>query len=146
MTTLERSILINATTEAIDAVALNGNRLPQWYTGMQEAQADNLYPQVGGTVETTYRTAGLNFKVKITSVQLTPGQSITLRMDGMITGTNRWVYQPEGEAVRVIATLDYEMPGGGLGQALNKLVVEKMNAENLEKSLANLKALVESGQ
>lgn len=36
------------------------------------------------------------------------------------------------------------MPGGGLGQALNRLVVEKMNTENLEKSLSNLKALVES--
>jgi hypothetical protein len=35
------------------------------------------------------------------------------------------------------------MPGGGLGQAVNKLMVEKMNAENLEKSLENLKTLVE---
>lgn len=64
----------------------------------------------------------------------------------MITGTNRWVYQPEEAGIRVTAVLDYEMPGGGLGQALNKLVVEKMNTENLEKSLSNLKALVESGK
>jgi uncharacterized membrane protein len=146
MTTLERSIVIKATTEAIDAVTLDGNRLPEWYTGMQEARADDLYPKVGGSVETTYRAAGINFKVKITSVELVPGQSITLKMEGMITGANRWVYQPEGEATRVTASLDYEMPGGGLGQALNKLVVEKMNTENLEKSLSNLKVLVESGK
>lgn len=146
MTTLERSILIKATTEAIDAVTLNGNRLPEWYTGMQEAHADNLYPNIGGTVETIYRAAGINFKVKITSVELVRGQRISLKMDGMITGTNRWVYQPEGEATRVVAALEYELPGGGLGQALNRLVVEKMNAENLEKSLSNLKVLVESGK
>jgi hypothetical protein len=35
------------------------------------------------------------------------------------------------------------MPGGGIGQAVNKLIVEKMNAENLEKSLASLKVVVE---
>lgn len=145
MTTLERSIVIKATTEAIDAVTLNGNRLPEWYAGIQEAQADERYPDVGGSVEATYRAAGINFKIRIISVELVPGQRITLKMEGMITGTNRWVYQLEGEGIRVMAALDYEMPGGGLGQVLNRLVVEKMNMENLEKSLSNLKALVESG-
>jgi uncharacterized membrane protein len=64
-------------------------------------------------------------------------------MDGMITGTNRWVYSPAGDDTQVTATLEYELPGGGIGQAINKLLVEKMNAENLEKSLSNLKAVVE---
>lgn len=146
MTTVERSIMIKATTEAIDAVTLNGNRLPEWYAGIQEARADEQYPNVGGSVEATYRAAGINFKIRIISVELVPGQRITLKMEGMITGTNRWAYQAEGAGVRVSAALDYEMPGGGLGQALNRLVVEKMNTENLEKSLSNLKALVESRQ
>ena len=146
MTTLERSIVIKATPAAIDAVALNGNRLSEWYTGMQETKADAVYPEVGGTVDTVYRAAGINFKVKITSIALDRGHSITLQMDGMITGTNRWVYSPAGEDTQVTATLEYELPGGSLGQALNKLVVEKMNAENLEKSLSNLKAVVEGGK
>ena len=143
MTTLERSIVIKATPAAIDTVALNGNRLSEWYTGMQETKADAVYPEVGGTVDTVYRAAGINFKVKITSIALDRGHSITLQMDGMITGANRWVYSPAGEDTQVTATLEYELPGGGLGQAINKLVVEKMNAENLEKSLNNLKAVVE---
>ena len=42
-----------------------------------------------------------------------------------------------------IEIVDIPFYSGGLGQAVNKLVVEKMNAENLEKSLNNLKALVE---
>lgn len=146
MPTVERSIVIKATAEAIDAVMLNGNRLPEWYAGIQEAHADGRYPHVGGSVEATYRAASINFKIKIISVELVPGQRATLKMEGMITGANRWIYHPEREGIRVIAALDYEMPRGGLGQALNKLVVEKMNRENLEKSLSNLKALVESGK
>jgi uncharacterized membrane protein len=63
----------------------------------------------------------------------------------MITGSNDWAYQAEGEHTRLTATFEYEIPGGGVGQAINKLVVERMNTENLEKSLANLKALVEGG-
>jgi hypothetical protein len=35
------------------------------------------------------------------------------------------------------------MPGGGLGKIADKFVVERMNISNLEKSLENLKTLVE---
>lgn len=145
MTTLERSIIIDATAAAIDAVALDGNRLPEWYAGMQEAKSDGIYPVVGGTVATVYKAAGINFKIKIISLELVRGQKIKLKMEGMITGTNEWIYTPEGDKTRVTVILDYEMPGGGIGQAINKLIVEKMNAENLEKSLANLKTVVEGG-
>ena len=144
MTKLERSIVINATPEAIDAISTDPNRLPEWYAGIQEVKSDGKYPQVGGTVESVYKAVGINFKIKMTSEEYVQGQSMQSRMEGMISGTNRWTYQPEGDdGTRITAIFEYEMPGGGLGQAVNKLMVEKMNAENLEKSLKNLKALVE---
>jgi uncharacterized membrane protein len=144
MTTLEKSVLINGPLEKIEAIALDAARLPDWYVGIQETHPDGKYPEPGGTIDAVYRAAGINFKMKMTSVELQRGQGQTIKMDGMITGSNRWRYGPEGSGTRVTATFDYEMPGGGVGQMLNKLVVEKMNAENLEKSLQNLKSLVES--
>lgn len=145
MTTLKHSIVINASQTEIDAVALDGNRLSEWYAGMEQTKADDVYPEVGGVVEAVYKAAGLSFNIKIISIRFVPGQRITLKMEGMITGTNRWVYTPEDKGILVTCTMDYEMPGGGLGQLANMLVVEKMNSENLEKSLANLKAVVEGG-
>ena len=80
MTTLERSIVINATPAEIDAVTLDGNRLSEWYAGIHESRADAAYPEVGGTVEATYRAAGIAFKVKMTSIEWLRGHSISLRM------------------------------------------------------------------
>jgi uncharacterized membrane protein len=117
--------------------------LPEWYSGIQEATPDNTYPEVGGTVAAVYKAAGVNFKIKMTSKEYVRGQVLATEMEGMITGTNRWLYTPEGEGTQVSVTFEYEMPGGGIGQAVNKLIIEKMNAENLEKSLQNLKKLVE---
>jgi carbon monoxide dehydrogenase subunit G len=145
MTTVERSIVIEATPEAIDAIATDPNRLPDWYVGIQEVKPDGKYPQVGGVIDTVYKAMGISFKIKMTSVEYAQGQSMRINMEGMITGSNHWAYQSEGEHTRLIATFEYEMPGGGVGQAVNKLVVERMNTENLEKSLANLKGLVEGG-
>ena len=144
MTLLEHSIFINATPEAIDAVALDANRLPEWYAGIQEVKPDDIYPEVGGTVEAVYKTAGINFKMKITSMELVRGQNQTLKIEGMIDGTSHWIYTPEGEGMQITCTFDYEMPGGSVGKAFDKLIVERMNAENLKKSLKNLKAIAES--
>ena len=143
MTTLERSIFINASPEAIEAVSLDGWRLPEWYAGIEQAEPDDVYPEPGGRADVVYKAAGVTFNIIMTSLELTRGQSSAYQMEGMITGTNRWTFTPEGEGTWLIATFEYEMPGGVLGKVADRLVVERMNAENLERSLENLKALVE---
>ena len=145
MTVLDRSIVINASTEAIDAVTLDGHRFPEWYAGVQESHPDNTYPEPGGVVNLVYKTAGITFNLSLTSLRIIRGQSLLLRMDGMIAGKSRWVYTPEDGGTRVTCTFQYEIPGGGAGKALDRLLIERMNAKNLEESLQNLKAVVERG-
>ena len=142
-TVVEKSIIINATPEEVDAVTLDGNLLPQWYAGIQSVELDDSYPQAGGVVKMVYRSAGINFNMSMTSLRLVKGESLLLKLDGMISGKSRWFYAPEGDATCVSCRFEYEMPGGSVGQAVNKLVVERMNVQNLEKSLEDLKALVE---
>jgi hypothetical protein len=91
----------------------------------------------------TYKSGGVKFDINQTVLERIEGQSSKFQMEGMITGTNQWVYQPEGEGTLVKATFEYEMPGGVLGKLADKMVVERMNVENLEKSLENLKKLAE---
>jgi uncharacterized membrane protein len=65
-------------------------------------------------------------------------------MEGMIAGSYRTTYEGQGAATKVTMRFDYEMPGAALGKVLDKLVVERMNAKNLDSSLSKLKELVES--
>lgn len=144
MTTLKHSIVINASIDKLDAITLDGNRFSEWYEGIEQSIPDSKFPDPGGVVETVYRTAGIKFNVKMISLAIVRSHYLIMKMEGMITGTSKWEYIPDGDGVRVTCTFEYEMPGGGIGKALNKLVVERMNDENLEKSLGNLKALVEA--
>ena len=144
-TTVERSVIIRANPEEINAVALDGNRLPEWYEGIQSSAPDGVYPQMGGAVDVTYKAAGMNFNLKMKTIEYVDGISFGLEMDGMIKGSTRWELAPRGDKrTKLFCTFKYEMPGGSIGQALNKMVVEKMNEENLDKSLNKLKVLVES--
>jgi uncharacterized membrane protein len=143
MTALERSVFIDAPVDAIEAITLDGQRLPDWYAGVEHAEPDDVYPEPGGVVNMVYKAAGIGFDIKMTSLELVRGQSSTYQMEGMIAGTNHWMFAPEGDGTWITATFEYEMPGGILGKAADKLVVERVNAQNLEQSLNNLKALVE---
>lgn len=143
MTTVERSILINTPVGPIETIMDDARRLPEWYAGIEQAVPDDVFPEVGGKVELVYRAAGVTFTLTQTSLERAPGRGGVNQMEGMITGTNHLTYTPEGESTRVTMRFEYQMPGGGLGKVVDRLLVERMNAQNLEKSLANLKALVE---
>lgn len=143
MTTLERSILINASVEDIEVIMNDARRLPEWYAGIEQAEPDDVYPEPGGKVEMVYKAAGATFTMTQTALEYRPGQGGANRMEGMISGGNYLTFTPEGEGTRVTFKFEYEMPGGALGKVFDRLLVERMNAQNLEKSLKNLKALAE---
>lgn len=144
MTTLEASIYIEAPWEDVEAVSLQPERLPEWYAGVERVESDGIFPAVGGTITLSYRAAGIPFDTDMTMVEHVEGQYTLYELNGMITGTTRWDVAPEQTGTVLTATFEYEMPGGGLGQIADKLFVEKMNAQNLEKSLKNLAKLVEA--
>lgn len=144
MATIEKSILINASTEEIDRYAIDANTYPQWFAGVEAVEVDDTFPEVGGTVAVKYKSAGLTLDMTMTSVSIEHGDHLTIEMEGMISGTQSWQYEPVDGGTEVSCTFDYTMKGGGLGAIADKLVAERMNTQNLEKSLANLKEIVES--
>lgn len=145
MTILERSVVIQATPETIDAFTADARRWPEWYPGVEQVEPDGQFPQVGGQAKVVYKAVGTHFHITFTSVEYDFGHSLAYRLEGMITGLMRYTLAPEGGATRVTGVYDYQVPGGGLGKVFDKLVLERMNADNLEKALANMKAMIEAG-
>ncbi len=143
MASLEKSVFINASPEEIDEVSLNASRWVEWYPGVEEAVPNDGFPELGSVVDVVYKASGATFNLTFTVIEYNPRSSIAYELDGMITGTSRYHYTPEGDGTWLTSNYDYKMPGGFLGKIADKVVVERMNAKNLEDSLENLKALVE---
>jgi hypothetical protein len=143
MAKVERSILIKATPEEIDAVHNDIDRLTEWYAGIEQAIPDGPYPRPGSKVRLIYKVAGLTFETTNTCLEFEYPRIGRYKMEGMITGSYEEILEPDEGGTRFIMRFDYQMPGGGVGKIVDRLVVEKMNIKNLEESLKNLKALVE---
>lgn len=143
MARLEKSIIINAPWEKVDAIANDGHRTPEWYEGVESTTVDDVYPQVGGVAHQVYKAGGISFNVKMTVESYEKGKHLHLRMDGMIDGTQQWMIEPQGNSTKLTVVFDYDVPGGGLGKIADKLIIERVNSANLDKSLENLKKLAE---
>lgn len=143
MTMLERSIVIKGTAAEIDAITSDGDRLPEWYAGITKASSDKIFPKPGGKVEMKYKSAGITFDMSQTVIEYEHEKGGKFKMEGMITGVYEETLEPTDEGTRFTLKFDYDMPGGGVGKLVDRLFAERMNAKNLEKSLDNMKALVE---
>ena len=143
MTKVERSIIIKATPEEVEEIYNDINRLPEWFAGIEKAVADEIYPNAGGKVTLTYKAAGITFETTNTCLEYEYARLGRFKMEGMMTGNYVEILEPVAGGTRFTFKFDYEMPGGVVGNVVDRLMVEKMNVKNLEDSLKNLKALVE---
>jgi len=144
MTTIKKSIVINASVEQVEAFLNDPQRLPEWYPGVTAIDPSPGYPvEVNSSCNITYKAGGVTMDSKFTTIDNVPLSKRTFKMDGMVIGTNRWDLSQEGSGTKVDLTIDYEMAGGGLGKIVDKLLVERMNEKNAATSLENLKSMVE---
>jgi carbon monoxide dehydrogenase subunit G len=144
MTMLERSIYIDAPIEEVAPLVDDPKRWPEYFVGLEKVDPDSLFPDVGGVAQVAYKAAGMTFNIRMTSTEFERGKTSVTKMEGMMSGINSTSLESEGAGTKITMSFEYEMPGGGIGKAIDKLLVERMNAEQLEESLEKLKVLVEA--
>jgi len=145
MARIERSIFISAPPEKVFDVGRHPEKFPEWLVGLSQASPVSGEVGPGASFNWTYEMAGLKFEGRMTYVEFEPGRKLVLKGEGGIESTWTWTYQPQEGGTLVTCVVEYTVPGAALGKIADKLIVERTNTKNLEKSLQNLKARVEGG-
>lgn len=100
--------------------------------------------RLGDTFRVTYEMLGIHFDQHFTYSEYDRPRKIAAGFTGAMTGTMRCQLEPLDTGTHVTLEIDYQMPGGVLGKAANRLVAERMNEQTAERMLENIKAQVES--
>ena len=101
---------------------------------------------IGDSARYTYTALGLRFTVKFTVMGWEKHKRTVGRLEGGIGGTLTNTYERQGNGTKVTWRMEYTMKAGILGKAVNRLLVERMNEKNMERSLENLKMLCEGAR
>jgi uncharacterized membrane protein len=147
MSTLTRSTLVHCRPQRVYDVLAEVERLPQFSDMTVDVRNGPGRPvQVGDRFEQVVKVLGTELETEWEVVELAPAS--LLRFEGTATGGAHATLverlTPEGTGTRVEIEVDYELPLGLLGKAVDSMYLHGKNEEQAEEILSKLKALCET--
>jgi uncharacterized protein YndB with AHSA1/START domain len=142
---ISRTIHVEATPEQVFDLFANPERLPEWQVPATEVKDITGTPGTvgyGWISVTTFAGRKMEAPMNVTAVERP--RFVEAKTTGSMTARVRMRLEPAAGGTDVTAESEYEMPLGFIGDAANKLFLERSMAESWDKSLAKFKALVEA--
>lgn len=147
MPRVHKEIRINAPPDAVFRLTDDPEAFPRFSPNISEvSEIHRSEGRVGDTFRATYSMLGLRMPVTFTYAEYQPGQRLAARFEGPFSGRMATTLKARGSETDVSLDLDYELPGGALGKAMNRVLVERMQEKQAEHLLENMKLLAESEQ
>lgn len=147
MAHIERTIEIGAPAERVFRYLTHLERLPDWSTITTETHdIPDGDLQAGQTFRQTLRILGRNIETEWRVTEADAPHHIAYEATAPGGGHLRMAQhvREEGGRCRVELDLDYDLPGGFAGEAIDRAYVERRNEREAEHSLHNLKEIVEA--
>jgi uncharacterized membrane protein len=146
MARIERHIKIGRPPAEVFALLTDLDRLPEWATIVVGTRDVSEFPlREGCTFRQTLRVLGREVESdwRVTELEVPRRVAYEAAAPGGGTLTMRQTVVSGDGGSRVELELDYELPGGWLGELLDRGVVEEQNEREAEQSLERLKTLAE---
>jgi hypothetical protein len=86
MAIVQRNVRIEASPQETMALLSDASRWPDWYPGMAEIKIAAPFPEQGGTVAFTVKSAGMSMPITETVLDYQPDKLQLLQMEGMLLG------------------------------------------------------------
>jgi uncharacterized protein YndB with AHSA1/START domain len=146
MTLVTASIDIDAPRERVFAYMLDPERLDEWVTIHRRVNdADGGEPHKGYEMEQTLNLRGANFKVKWKLTEHEPNVRATWEGRGPAQSYARTSYRLSDRdgGTHFEYENEFKAPGGFIGAAASRVLVGGVPQREANRSLQNLKALLE---
>lgn len=146
MTKLVKTITIDAPIEKVFERCDNPNAMPVYVPNVTSvSNVQRSERRIGDTFRVTYGMMGAHFDEDFTYSEFERDKRIKATFDGAMKGSMGITLAPQGNSTKATFESEYEVSGGVLGKAVNKLLFERMNDKNAERMLENLKMVCELG-
>ena len=148
MSEIHKTVTIDASAEKVLQFLDDPANIPT-YAPNVERVVDIVQSErrVGDTFRVTYKALGMTFdeRVSVTAFVLpprtTPHRRYQIRRSfaGAMKGSLTWTLEAQYNQTDVSVDVQYELAGGVLGKALDRLLLEGTNEMNIERMLENMK-------
>ena len=143
MIQVKKQIHINTPVDKVFSFAIEPDNLIEIWPSLMKVDNIERSPTKGNNWDWEYKMAGMSFKGHSKTTEFVPNERVVTENKEGIPSTFIWKYRAEDGGTMVDMTVEYSVPVPVLGKLAEKVVV-KMNDNELDTLLANLKAAMEA--
>ena len=137
MAEINKEITIDAPINKIFAYINKPRNLPEIWPSLVQITDETLLPNGGYSFRWSYKMSGIILKGKGECTELAPNQWLIVKTKGAIESTITFTFRSKETQTRITLTIEYRTP---ILNRLGSKIVEKMNEQEADLILANLRA------
>ena len=143
MAEIHKSATIKAAVEDVFTIIENPENYPRYVPNVSEVVGVQRTDQrVGDSFRVIYKVLGVTFDARFTTTDYLRPNRLGSNFEGGMSGTFRWNLEALGPQTKLSVDVEYRMPGGGLGKAIDSMLLERVNEKSIEGMLENLSRLI----
>ena len=144
MSKVTKTISIDAPVEKVFLRCDDPNAMPLYVPSVTSvSDVRRSEKRIGDTFTVKYGMLGTHFDEDFTYTEYEKNRRIKARFEGAMEGSMGIALEPQGKSTKATLETEYEVSGGVIGKAVNKLLFERINEKNAERLLENLKLVCE---
>ena len=141
---VQRSVVINAPTEEVFKLLTDTRRYGEWVSGFAGLDEGPDALASGDTFRWRLRVRRLTFKFRSTVTELDAPRRYQEEIRGVVRATLTKTVVSQKRRTQLNWTLNYRVPGGPLGVALDWLIARRIADRLVERSLQGAKRALEA--
>ncbi len=137
---------IDAPIEHVWDLAMQTERIPEWNPYQEIHDLQGSFDTVGSTFEGAIKVLGRTIKGTGRIVEVEKPRLLHMKVTTSTGEPSDYLYRYEPAGTGMLCTIDieYEMPGGVLGEAVDRLFVERSIEREMKHVAENFAALAEA--
>jgi uncharacterized membrane protein len=142
MAEIHKSVSINAPAERVFDLIDDPGAIPSYTPNVERVEdVQQSEHRIGDTFRVIYKAVGATFKETFTVTEYERPTRLASRFENGMKGTFVYQVTPQGEQTTLTVDVQYQLPAGALGKAVDSLLLERTNETTIEKQLDNLRQL-----
>jgi uncharacterized membrane protein len=101
--------------------------------------------RVGDSFRVIYKVLGVTFDEKFKVTAYERPNRVNNSVEGGMTGTFNWNFEPQGKQTQVNLDVQYSLAGGPIGKAIDAVMLERTNEKTMEQMLQNIQKALTRG-
>lgn len=139
-----REQIIKADPKKIIEYISNVKNHPAFISALKSVENISGDPkQIGTTWDWTFVMAGVEIKGKGSTESYEEGKKYSFKTSSGIDSTFTYSVVPDAEGAKLTMEVEYEIPDNVLSKVADKAVIERLNQQDEEKAIENIKAILE---